>query len=389
MLSIEQQLNTYFSKQAQLLPASPLVRFDQHLFTFSPIQDVEYLYTKQSNPDQYFKRQVCFRHVYPSDTVNPLATPLQVLYSYHDTQRQTPYQKLHTLLTNLLVNELGFSMADIYLIVPDIPNIIGGFKPLWPAHVMPIPATRLHCKLPFAGDHYYVKVVVKYHAGLVTVANFVLVAYDSKANNCLLDSVFYPERLTMLQQHALSLYEVAATQKLFTALGAVLPTKQLVHLTISELTAALTLLEQLPTVTGAKKHAYTVRRLIRNVLTELTAAEIDPQLIWDVFTHVSKLNAQQTASLQQELVSFTKSITQGERQLKKYVRQQPNLQVDSTLIDHIYASYGLPPVLAVKWLQAHKYTIAATILASITPSRNFAFNFDVTTNQYHDPLIYR
>lgn len=389
MLSVEQHLNTYFTKHAQLLPASPLVRSEQHLFTFSPIQDVEYLYTEPGHPGQYFKRQVCFRHVYPSDTVNPLATPLQVLYSYHDTQRQAPYQKLHNLLTTLLVNDLGFSIDDIYLIVPDIPNMVAGFKTIWSEHVMPIPATRLHCKLPFAGDHYYVKVVVKYHAGLVTVANFVLVDYDMSADNCLLDSVFYPERLTMLQQAGLSLYEVPITQQLFTALIAVLPTKQLVHLTISELTAGLTLLEQLPTGTGAKKHAYTVRRLIRNVLTELTAAEIDPQVIWGVFAQVAQLTAHQTASLQQELVSFTKSIAQGERQLSKYVRQQPDLQVDATLLDHVYASYGLPPVLAVKWLQAHKYAIAATVSVKLVPAQNFAFNFDVTTNQYHDPLTYR
>lgn len=388
MLSVEQQLNTYFAKQAKLLPESPLVRTDQHLFTFSPIQDVEHLYTEQTNPGKYFKRQVCFRHVYPSDTVNPLATPLQVLYSYHDTHRQAPYQKLQGVITNLLVTELGLLADEIYLIVPDVPNITVGYNMLWPEHVISIPAARLHCKLPFPGQHYYVKIAVKYHSGLVTVANFVLVNYDVAADNCMLDSVFYPQRLVMLQQRGLSLYEVPATQTLFTALRAVLPTKELVHLTISEVTAALTILEQISTGTGAKKHAYTVRRLIRNVLTELMVAEINPQVIWNVFSQVALLNEQQMTILQQELVSFTKSIAQGERQLRKYVRQHPDLQVDKTVLDYFYASYGLPPVLALKWLQANSVTVSPSVLVGIIPAQNFAYNFDVATNQYEDPLTY-
>ena len=65
------------------LAPSPLIRNDNHLFTFSPFEDLEDNYLEEKR-FKGFKVQDCFRNVFPQNLVNPLSTPLQKLVSIHD-----------------------------------------------------------------------------------------------------------------------------------------------------------------------------------------------------------------------------------------------------------------------------------------------------------------
>ena len=53
------------------LAPSPLIRNDNHLFTFSPFEDLENNYLKEKR-FKGFKVQDCFRNVFPQNLVNPL-----------------------------------------------------------------------------------------------------------------------------------------------------------------------------------------------------------------------------------------------------------------------------------------------------------------------------
>ena len=66
--------------KSQILSPSPLIREENNLFTFSPIQD-ELEHFQENKQGLYIKEQVCFRNVYPANLVNPISTPCQTLIS--------------------------------------------------------------------------------------------------------------------------------------------------------------------------------------------------------------------------------------------------------------------------------------------------------------------
>lgn len=194
------------------LAPSPLIRNDNHLFTFSPFEDLENNYLKEKR-FKGFKVQDCFRNVFPQNLVNPLSTPLQKLVSIHDFSFSDSLGELKNCVNGFLIDELGLNETDVYYIIPDDAGVVAlfGDNQIPEEKTVVIDKNRLVCKLPFDGIHYYIKVIYAYKGGVVTVANFVLVNYQKK--NFQLDSVIYPERIKMIMDDGDFLYDLKIYEK--------------------------------------------------------------------------------------------------------------------------------------------------------------------------------
>lgn len=98
------------------LAPSPLIRNDNHLFTFSPFEDLEDNYLEEKR-FKGFKVQDCFRNVFPQNLVNPLSTPLQKLVSIHDFSFSDSLGELKNCVNGFLIDELGLNETDVYYII--------------------------------------------------------------------------------------------------------------------------------------------------------------------------------------------------------------------------------------------------------------------------------
>lgn len=343
--------------KARFLPASPLVRSGKNLFTFSPIQDELAKFAEQ--PQGFFyKEQLCFRNVYPANLVNPLASPCQELISLFSFEPVSFAPVIAEFIRTIL--DPWISASDIYVIVPDIQSIATNSREI-SANVIEIPRERLICALPIPGQHYYLKVCVKFNNGLVTVANFVLVDYQG-GNLAQLDSVFFPLRSTMINEHAKSLFETAHYHSLYLKVFRSVENHELTHFLMSQL-EAIRILHQAVGNAGNKKQHYTIKKLAREIFSECAYHQISVTAILQNFPTLAEF-------LSPLYEDFLASLEKSIRQVKRSRRP--------VTADYAYQTLGIP-------YQLFKARIDPTLVLPKLPS-NFAYHRNPSENIYVDPI---
>lgn len=263
------------------LAPSPLIRNDNHLFTFSPFEDLEDNYLEEKR-FKGFKVQDCFRNVFPQNLVNPLSTPLQKLVSIHDFSFSDSLGELKNCVNGFLIDELGLNETDVYYIIPDDASVVAlfGDNQIPEEKTIVIDKNRLVCKLPFDGIHYYIKVIYAYKGGVVTVANFVLVNYQKK--NFQLDSVIYPERIKMIMDDGDFLYDLKIYEECRDEFFIkIIDDKRTFNFVLGNLNA-IDHLRRL-VFESNNKQGYTLKRLEKELFQECLTKEIDFEQMMNVF----------------------------------------------------------------------------------------------------------
>lgn len=253
----------------EAISSSPLIRSDQHLFTFSPILDLEQYYQQQnitSYPNGVYKIQQCFRQVFPQNLFNPLALPLQVLYSINIFQRQSSLKLIASFIDEYLINMLGLQQEKIYVISPDnaVAQLVQQSLTLAKEHLLLYAPQRLRINIPtIAGEHFYIKIGYRYHDGFVTVANFAVIDY--RDGSFMLDAAIFEERLEMLTQGKEYLFTTQqylhAYQQLHNCCN---QDKQVTHALISNFLAFATIFSELKEISN-KKHGYIAKKLLNDI----------------------------------------------------------------------------------------------------------------------------
>lgn len=343
--------------QASSLPASPLIRQDQHLFTFSPIQD-EVDRFNQNSEGIYYKEQVCFRNVYPANLINPLSTPFQRLVSLFSF-REVHFQKLISLFLNQFLGKY-LNPDDIYIVAPDIPSVIQELRKV--SHQLIIhDADRLQCTVPLPGEHFYIKLCLSYRNGLVTLMNFVLIDYQ-QGDKSKIDSVFFPLRLDMVRENAKSIYETHTHSSLYHSIQDLTGNHEMTHFLYSQMQTIQVLYEALGKDAN-HKHGYTLKKLIREVFLECDLHHLSLSSLLEFYPDLRE----KLLLLYQQ---YSKNIERALRTIKK----------THPILDATYAhdTLGLP-------YKVYQSQIDSSLVLPQLPS-NFAYYRDAHKNHYQKPI---
>lgn len=343
--------------QAQQLSSSPLIRSDEYLFTFSPIQDEVGSFTANES-GIFMKEQACFRTTYPSNLVNPLAAPYQNLIGLFSFEPVRYVQIMQKFVDEIL--ELQVSSEDIFVIAPDIEAVQKELQQL-DVGLITIPKDRLYCNLPIEGTHYYVKFCIRYHEGLVTIMNYVLVDYHGKSL-VKLDSVFFPRRMEMIQEGVASIYETRMWKSRYKRIFQETNSHSLTHFILSQSEALTELLSAVGDA-GHKKQAYVVKKLARELFVEMDLADLSFELFIDVFPELSPF----LHLMYQQYQLTVENALMRIRRSKKVISAEYALN-----------TWGLPLKLFQKWIDPE--------LELEQPKENFAYHRDWSRNQYANPL---
>lgn len=318
------------------LAPSPLIRNDNHLFTFSPFEDLEDNYLEEKR-FKGFKVQDCFRNVFPQNLVNPLSTPLQKLVSIHDFSFSDSLGELKNCVNGFLIDELGLNETDVYYIIPDDAGVVAlfGDNQIPEEKTVVIDKNRLVCKLPFDGIHYYIKVIYAYKGGVVTVANFVLVNYQKK--NFQLDSVIYPERIKMIMDDGDFLYDLKIYEKCRDEFFIkIIDDKRMFNFVLGNLNA-IDHLRRL-VFESNNKQGYTLKRLEKELFQECLTKEIDFEQMMTVFCQNGVVDGNCRDYLSECEKKFVKNKRQCLRTLKKRLKSVKI--VDEALFNSLHGELG-------------------------------------------------
>lgn len=360
------------------LAPSPLIRNDNHLFTFSPFEDLENNYLKEKR-FKGFKVQDCFRNVFPQNLVNPLSTPLQKLVSIHDFSFSDSLGELKNCVNGFLIDELGLNETDVYYIVPDDAGVVAlfGDNQIPEEKTIVIDKNRLVCKLPFDGIHYYIKVIYAYKGGVVTVANFVLVNYQKK--NFQLDSVIYPERIKMIMDDGDFLYDLKIYEKCRDEFFIkIIDDKRTFNFVLGNLNA-IDHLRRL-VFESNNKQGYTLKRLEKELFQECLTKEIDFEQMMTVFCQNGVVDGNCRDYLSEREKKFVKNKRQCLRTLKKRLKSVKI--VDEALFNVLHGELGCTKedVISTSETLGIKNEIKKEVI-----QHRFAFYYEKSKNTMTDP----
>lgn len=360
------------------LAPSPLIRNDNHLFTFSPFEDLENNYLKEKR-FKGFKVQDCFRNVFPQNLVNPLSTPLQKLVSIHDFSFSDSLGELKNCVNGFLIDELGLNETDVYYIIPDDAGVVAlfGDNQIPEEKTIVIDKNRLVCKLPFDGIHYYIKVIYAYKGGVVTVANFVLVNYQKK--NFQLDSVIYPERIKMIMDDGDFLYDLKIYEKCRDEFFIkIIDDKRMFNFVLGNLNA-IDHLRRL-VFESNNKQGYTLKRLEKELFQECLTKEIDFEQMMTVFCQNGVVDGNCRDYLSEREKKFVKNKRQCLRTLKKRLKSVKI--VDEALFNILHGELGCTKEDVI--LTCETLGIKNEIKKEAIQQR-FAFYYEKSKNTMTDP----
>lgn len=360
------------------LATSPLIRNDNHLFTFSPFEDLEDNYLEEKR-FKGFKVQDCFRNVFPQNLVNPLSTPLQKLVSIHDFSFSDSLGELKNCVNGFLIDELGLNETDVYYIIPDDAGVVAlfGDNQIPEEKTIVIDKNRLVCKLPFDGIHYYIKVIYAYKGGVVTVANFVLVNYQKK--NFQLDSVIYPERIKMIMDDGDFLYDLKIYEKCRDEFFIkIIDDKRTFNFVLGNLNA-IDHLRRL-VFESNNKQGYTLKRLEKELFQECLTKEIDFEQMMTVFCQNGVVDGNCRDYLSEREKKFVKNKRQCLRTLKKRLKSVKI--VDEALFNIFHGELGCTKEDVI--LTCETLGIKNEIKKEAIQQR-FAFYYEKSKNTMTDP----
>lgn len=360
------------------LAPSPLIRNDNHLFTFSPFEDLENNYLKEKR-FKGFKVQDCFRNVFPQNLVNPLSTPLQKLVSIHDFSFSDSLGELKNCVNGFLIDELGLNETDVYYIIPDDAGVVAlfGDNQIPEEKTIVIDKNRLVCKLPFDGIHYYIKVIYAYKGGVVTVANFVLVNYQKK--NFQLDSVIYPERIKMIMDDGDFLYDLKIYEKCRDEFFIkIIDDKRTFNFVLGNLNA-IDHLRRL-VFESNNKQGYTLKRLEKELFQECLTKKIDFEQMMTVFCQNGVVDGNCRDYLSEREKKFVKNKRQCLRTLKKRLKSVKI--VDEALFNILHGELGCTKEDVI--LTCETLGIKNEIKKEAIQQR-FAFYYEKSKNTMTDP----
>lgn len=360
------------------LAPSPLIRNDNHLFTFSPFEDLENNYLEEKR-FKGFKVQDCFRNVFPQNLVNPLSTPLQKLVSIHDFSFSDSLGELKNCVNGFLIDELGLNETDVYYIIPDDAGVVAlfGDNQIPEEKTIVIDKNRLVCKLPFDGIHYYIKVIYAYKGGVVTVANFVLVNYQKK--NFQLDSVIYPERIKMIMDDGDFLYDLKIYEKCRDEFFIkIIDDKRTFNFVLGNLNA-IDHLRRL-VFESNNKQGYTLKRLEKELFQECLTKKIDFEQMMTVFCQNGVVDGNCRDYLSEREKKFVKNKRQCLRTLKKRLKSVKI--VDEALFNILHGELGCTKEDVI--LTCETLGIKNEIKKEAIQQR-FAFYYEKSKNTMTDP----
>lgn len=360
------------------LAPSPLIRNDNHLFTFSPFEDLENNYLEEKR-FKGFKVQDCFRNVFPQNLVNPLSTPLQKLVSIHDFSFSDSLGELKNCVNGFLIDELGLNETDVYYIIPDDAGVVAlfGDNQIPEEKTIVIDKNRLVCKLPFDGIHYYIKVIYAYKGGVVTVANFVLVNYQKK--NFQLDSVIYPERIKMIMDDGDFLYDLKIYEKCRDEFFIkIIDDKRTFNFVLGNLNA-IDHLRRL-VFESNNKQGYTLKRLEKELFQECLTKKIDFEQMMTVFCQNGVIDGNCRDYLSEREKKFVKNKRQCLRTLKKRLKSVKI--VDEALFNILHGELGCTKEDVI--LTCETLGIKNEIKKEAIQQR-FAFYYEKSKNTMTDP----
>ena len=360
------------------LAPSPLIRNDNHLFTFSPFEDLENNYLEEKR-FKGFKVQDCFRNVFPQNLVNPLSTPLQKLVSIHDFSFSDSLGELKNCVNGFLIDELGLNETDVYYIIPDDAGVVAlfGDNQIPEEKTIVIDKNRLVCKLPFDGIHYYIKVIYAYKGGVVTVANFVLVNYQKK--NFQLDSVIYPERIKMIMDDGDFLYDLKIYEKCRDEFFIkIIDDKRTFNFVLGNLNA-IDHLRRL-VFESNNKQGYTLKRLEKELFQECLTKKIDFEQMMTVFCQNGVVDGNCRDYLSEREKKFVKNKRQCLRTLKKRLKSVKI--VDEALFNILHGELGCTKEDVI--LTCETLDIKNEIKKEAIQQR-FAFYYEKSKNTMTDP----
>lgn len=360
------------------LAPSPLIRNDNHLFTFSPFEDLEDNYLEEKR-FKGFKVQDCFRNVFPQNLVNPLSTPLQKLVSIHDFSFSDSLDELKNCVNGFLIDELGLNETDVYYIIPDDASVVAlfGDNQIPEEKTIVIDKNRLVCKLPFDGIHYYIKVIYAYKGGVVTVANFVLVNYQKK--NFQLDSVIYPERIKMIMDDGDFLYDLKIYEQCRDEFFIkIIDDKRMFNFVLGNLNA-IDHLRRL-VFESNNKQGYTLKRLEKEIFQECLTKEIDFEQMMTVFCQNGVVDGNCRDYLSEREKKFVKNKRQCLRTLKKRLKSVKI--VDEALFNILHGELGCTKEDVI--LTCETLGIKNEIKKEAIQQR-FAFYYEKSKNTMTDP----
>lgn len=360
------------------LAPSPLIRNDNHLFTFSPFEDLEDNYLEEKR-FKGFKVQDCFRNVFPQNLVNPLSTPLQKLVSIHDFSFSDSLDELKNCVNGFLIDELGLNETDVYYIIPDDASVVAlfGDNQIPEERTIVIDKNRLVCKLPFDGIHYYIKVIYAYKGGVVTVANFVLVNYQKK--NFQLDSVIYPERIKMIMDDGDFLYDLKIYEQCRDEFFIkIIDDKRMFNFVLGNLNA-IDHLRRL-VFESNNKQGYTLKRLEKEIFQECLTKEIDFEQMMTVFCQNGVVDGNCRDYLSEREKKFVKNKRQCLRTLKKRLKSVKI--VDEALFNSLHGELGCTKEDVI--LTCETLGIKNEIKKEAIQQR-FAFYYEKSKNTMTDP----
>lgn len=360
------------------LAPSPLIRNDNHLFTFSPFEDLEDNYLEEKR-FKGFKVQDCFRNVFPQNLINPLSTPLQKLVSIHDFSFSDSLGELKNCVNGFLIDELGLNETDVYYIIPDDASVVAlfGDNQIPEEKTIVIDKNRLVCKLPFDGIHYYIKVIYAYKGGVVTVANFVLVNYQKK--NFQLDSVIYPERIKMIMDDGDFLYDLKIYEKCRDEFFIkIIDDKRTFNFVLGNLNA-IDHLRRL-VFESNNKQGYTLKRLEKELFQECLTKEIDFEQMMTVFCQNGVVDGNCRDYLSEREKKFVKNKRQCLRTLKKRLKSVKI--VDEALFNILHGELGCTKEDVI--LTCETLGIKNEIKKEAIQQR-FAFYYEKSKNTMTDP----
>lgn len=360
------------------LAPSPLIRNDNHLFTFSPFEDLEDNYLEEKR-FKGFKVQDCFRNVFPQNLVNPLSTPLQKLVSIHDFSFSDSLGELKNCVNVFLIDELGLNETDVYYIIPDDAGVVAlfGDNQIPEEKTIVIDKNRLVCKLPFDGIHYYIKVIYAYKGGVVTVANFVLVNYQKK--NFQLDSVIYPERIKMIMDDGDFLYDLKIYEKCRDEFFIkIIDDKRMFNFVLGNLNA-IDHLRRL-VFESNNKQGYTLKRLEKELFQECLTKEIDFEQMMTVFCQNGVVDGNCRDYLSEREKKFVKNKRHCLRTLKKRLKSVKI--VDETLFNSLHGKLGCTKEDVISTCETLGIK---NEIKKETIQQRFAFYYEKSKNKMTDP----
>ncbi|WP_339280483.1 hypothetical protein [Lysinibacillus sp. FSL P2-0066] len=372
----------FCSKEVTKLENSPLLRNDEHLFTFSPFIGTE-MYYKQPSFAYGYKIQECFRDVYPNNLINPTAIPFQTLVSLHSFEKIDNSSIIYNFIRYYLINEKNLNKEKIFIVLPEIIEIQNLFKDF--KNKIIVPQDNFRCKLPLEGEHFYIKVAYHYLNGFISLANFVIVNISNKSFQ--LDSVIFPERINMIFESKKYLYLQNKYQFILNEvlkLGITDPEIQ--HFLIGNLIASVKLLSITNNI-SSKKHGSTIRRLLKKVYFEcniqnITLSSNIGNIIDSIIQHLEIQNASPIKEI--ILYDYNNFLLSYSKYQKKIENKLNSIKVlNDNAIEKLYSTYGVDKRVIISLAQNKGIKV---IDNNEEDDLQLTYNFDISKNRFNKPL---